>query len=198
MNEDLMMTKKTALTLLAATAALAASIAHAEPATYAIDPTHTFVTFEAQHFGTSTNRGRFDKKAGSITLDKAAKTGKVDVTLETDSINTGTAPFDRHLKSKDFFNVEAFPKATFVSDKLVFEGDKVTAVVGTLTLLGKPQTVTLKANNFNCYQNPMLKREVCGGDFDTTIQRGDFGMTYGLPGIPNDVHLIIQIEAVKQ
>ncbi|MGH6646304.1 YceI family protein [Aquabacterium sp.] len=189
---------KTSLTLLAATAALAASIAHAEPATYAIDPTHTFVTFEAQHFGTSTNRGRFDKKAGSITLDKAAKTGKVDVTLETASINTGTAPFDNHLKSKDFFNVEAFPKATFVSDKLVFEGEKVTAVVGTLTLLGKPQTVTFKAHNFNCYQNPMLKREVCGGDFDTTIQRGDFGMTYGLPGIPNDIHLIIQIEAVKQ
>ncbi|MBA4110862.1 MAG: polyisoprenoid-binding protein [Leptothrix sp. (in: Bacteria)] len=190
--------KKLSLTLLAATAALAAAAAHAEPATYAIDPTHTFVTFEAQHFGTSTNRGRFDKKSGSISLDKAAKTGKVDVTLDTDSINTGTAAFDRHLKGKDFFNVEAFPKATFVSDKLVFEGEKVTAVVGTLTLLGKPQTVTLKANNFNCYQNPMLKREVCGGDFDTTIQRGDFGMTYGLPGIPNDIHLVIQVEAVKQ
>lgn len=190
--------KTLSLTLLAATAALAAAAVHAEPATYAIDPTHTFVTFEAQHFGTSTNRGRFDKKSGSISLDKAAKTGKVDVTLETDSINTGTAAFDRHLKSKDFFNADAFPKATFVSDKLVFDGDKVTAVVGALTLLGKTQTVTFKANNFNCYQNPMLKREVCGGDFDTTIQRGDFGMTYGLPGIPNDVHLIIQVEAVKQ
>lgn len=190
--------KTRSLTLLAATAALAAAAVHAEPATYAIDPTHTFVTFEAQHFGTSTNRGRFDKKSGSISLDKAAKVGKVDVTLETDSINTGTAAFDRHLKSKDFFNADAFPKATFVSDKLVFDGEKLTAVVGALTLLGKTQTVTFKANNFNCYQNPMLKREVCGGDFDTTIQRGDFGMTYGLPGIPNDVHLIIQVEAVKQ
>ncbi len=186
------------LTLLAATAALAAAAVHAEPATYAIDPTHTFVTFEARHFGTSTNRGRFDKKSGTITLDTAAKTGKVDVTLDTDSINTGTAAFDRHLKSKDFFNADAFPKATFVSDKVMFEGDKVSAVVGTLTLLGKPQTVTLKANNFNCYQNPMLKREVCGGDFETTIQRGDFGMTYGLPGIPNDVRLVIQVESVKQ
>ncbi|MBC7699797.1 YceI family protein [Aquabacterium sp.] len=189
---------KISLTLLAATAALAAAAVHAEPATYAIDPTHTFVTFEAKHFGTSTNRGRFDKKSGSITLDVAAKTGKVDVALETASINTGTAPFDNHLKSKDFFNVEAFPKATFTSDKVIFDGDKVSAVVGAFTLLGKTQTVTLKANNFNCYQNPMLKREVCGGDFDTTIQRGDFGMTYGLPGIPNDIHLIIQIEAVKQ
>jgi polyisoprenoid-binding protein YceI len=190
--------KTISLTLLAATAALAASVAHAEPATYAIDPTHTFVTFEAKHFGTSTNRGRFDKKSGSVVLDVAAKTGKVDVTLETGSINTGTAPFDNHLKSKDFFNAEAFPKATFTSDKLIFEGDKVSAVVGTLTLVGKSQTVTFKANNFNCYQNPMLKREVCGGDFDTTIQRGDFGISYGLPFIPNDIHLIIQVEAVKQ
>ena len=190
--------KNTSLTLLAATVALAASIAHAEPTTYAIDPTHTFVTFEAKHFGTSTNRGRFDKKAGSVVLDVAAKTGKVDVTLDTGSINTGTAAFDGHLKGKDFFNAEAFPTATFSSDKVIFEGDKVSAVVGTLTLLGKPQTVTLKANHFNCYQNPMLKRQVCGGDFDTTIQRADFGMSYGLPFIPNDIHLVIQIEAVKQ
>jgi polyisoprenoid-binding protein YceI len=192
------MMKTTSLTLLAAVAALITSAAHAAPATYAIDPTHTYVTFEAKHFNTSTLRGRFDKKSGSVTIDTAAKTGKVDVTLETASINSGYEAFNNHLKSKDFFSAEAFPTATFTSDKVIFDGEKVSAVVGTLTLLGKPQTVTLKANNFNCYQNPMLKREVCGGDFDTTIQRGDFGMTYGLPGIPNDVHLVIQIEAVKQ
>ena len=174
-------------------------VAHAAPATYAIDPTHTFVTFEAKHFGTSTNRGRFDKKSGTVTLDKVAKTGSVDITLDMASINTGTANFDGHLKGKDFFNAEVFPTATFVSDKVIFEGDKVSAVVGTLTLLGKGQTVTLSALNYGCYQNPMLKREVCGGDFDTTIQRSKFGMDYGLAyGIPNDIKLVIQIEAVKQ
>ena len=178
---------------------LASGAAMAAADTYAIDPTHTYVTFEARHFGTSTNRGRFDKKSGTVSIDRAAKTGKVDVTLETSSINTGYEAFNKHLKSKDFFNAEAFPTATFVSDKVIFDGDKVSAVVGTLTLLGKGQTITLKANNYNCYQNPMLKREVCGGDFDTTITRSEFGMDYGIAyGIPDAVHLIIQIEAVKQ
>ena len=166
---------------------------------YAVDPTHTYVTFEAKHFGTSTNRGRFDKKSGSVTLDTAAKTGKVEITLDTGSINTGSAAFDKHLKSKDFFNAEAFPTATFASDKVLFDGDKVVAVVGNLTLLGKTQTVTFKADHFGCYDNPMLKRQVCGGDFQTTIKRSEFGMNYGIAyGIPDDVKLVVQIEAVKQ
>ena len=172
--------------------------AQAQAVSYSIDPTHTFVTFEAKHFGTSTNRGRFDKKAGSISIDRATKTGKVEVTIDTSSINTGTQAFDGHLKSKDFFNAEAFPQATFVGDKLNFEGDKLTSVSGTLTMLGKTQPVTVKTTSYNCYMNPMLKREVCGGDAETTIQRSAFGMSYGLPFIPDDIKLVIQIEAVKQ
>lgn len=179
-------------------AACLSTAAQAAPATYAIDPTHTFVTFEAKHFGTSTNRGRFDKKQGTVTLDKEAKTGKAEISIDMGSINTGTAPFDGHLKSKDFFNAEAFPTATFVGDKFVFEGDKVVEVSGHLTLLGKRQSVTLKATGFGCYENPRLKREVCGGDFETTLQREAFGMSYGLPFIPNDIKLVIQVEAVKQ
>ncbi|MFT3857734.1 MAG: YceI family protein [Aquabacterium sp.] len=181
-----------------AISALMASAAHAAPETYSVDPTHTFVTFEAKHFGTSTNRGRFDKKSGTVVLDKAAKTGKVDISIDMASINTGTTPFDGHLKSADFFNVEKFTTATFTSDKLVFTGDKVTAVQGKLTLLGKTQAVTLTGAGTNCYENPRLKREVCGGDFETTIKRSDFGMSYGLPGIPDDVKLLIQVEAIKQ
>ncbi|HEX5371831.1 MAG TPA: YceI family protein [Aquabacterium sp.] len=179
-------------------AACLSSAAQAAPATYAIDPTHTFVTFEAKHFGTSTNRGRFDKKQGTVTLDKEAKTGKAEITIDMGSINTGTAPFDGHLKSKDFFNAEAFPTATFVGDKFVFDGDKVVEVSGHLTMLGKRQSVTLKATGFGCYENPRLKREVCGGDFETTLQRDAYGMSYGLPFIPNDIKLVIQVEAVKQ
>lgn len=188
---------KTALVAAVSAAALATA-AQAAPTTYTIDPTHTFVTFEAKHFGTSTNRGRFDKKSGSITIDPVAKTGKAEVTIETGSINTGTGPFDGHLKAKDFFNAEAFPTAVFTGDKFTFDGNKVTSVAGTLTLLGKAQPVTLKATNYNCYENPRLKREVCGGDFETTIQRSAYGMSYGLPGIPDEVKLVIQVEAIKQ
>jgi polyisoprenoid-binding protein YceI len=117
-------------TLIAAALAATALTAQAQSATYAIDPTHTFVTFESPHFGTSTNRGRFDKKSGSVQFDRAAKTGKVDITIETGSISTGTAAFDKHLQSKDFFNAAEFPTARFVADKFSFNGDKVSEVAG--------------------------------------------------------------------
>lgn len=188
-------------TLIAAALAVAsfASIAHAEVSTYSIDPTHTFVTFEVPHFGTSTNRGRFDKKEGTIVLDKAAKTGKVELTLDTSSINTGTTAFDKHLQSDSLFNSAAFPNAKFVANTFSFSGDKVSEVSGQLTLLGKTNPVVLKATNFNCYINPMLKREVCGGDFETTIQRSQWDMGWGVNlGIPDSVKLAVQVEAVKQ
>lgn len=186
-------------TLAFAAACATASLAQAQTVNYAIEPTHTFVTFEAKHFGTSTNRGRFDKKEGMVSIDRTAKTGKVDLTIETGSINTGTLPFDGHLRGKDFFNATEFPTARFVGDKFSFDAaGKVTAVAGNLTLIGKTQPVTLTATNFNCYDNPMLKREVCGGDFETTIQRSAYGMTYGLPGIPDNIRLVIQVEAVRQ
>lgn len=186
------------LVLAAALTALGTA-AQAQPATYAIDPTHTFVTFESPHFNTSTNRGRFDKKSGTVTLDKAGKTGKVELTIDTTSINTGVEPFNKHLKSPDFFDAEKFPTATFSSDKFVFDGDKVTAVSGQLTLRGKTNPVTLKALRFNCYQNPMLKREACGGDFETTIQRSQWGIDFGIKmGFADDTKLIIQVEAIQQ
>jgi len=185
-------------TLIAAALFAAAGFAQAQSATYAIDPTHTFVTFEAKHFGTSTLRGRFDKKEGSVSFDKAAKTGKAEITIDMTSVSTGVGPLDGHLKSKDFFNAAENPTAKFVGDKFSFDGDKVSSVAGTLTFLGKTQPVTLTATNFNCYQNPMLKREVCGGDFETTVTRTLFGNNYGVPGIPDNIKLLVQVEAVKQ
>ncbi|MCY7314053.1 MAG: YceI family protein [Rubrivivax sp.] len=168
--------------------------------TYAIDPTHTFVSFEVSHFGTSTNRGRWDKKEGTVQFDRAAKTGRVEITIDMGSINTGVAPFDNHLKSKDFFNATEHPTARFVGEKFVFAGEKVTAVEGTLTLLGKSQPVVLKANNFNCYMSPMVKREVCGGDFEATIQptQWDMAAKYIPAVMPDRVRLIVQAEAIKQ
>ena len=175
-----------------------AAPAHAQPAPYTIDPTHTFVTWEALHFGTSTSRGRFDKKEGRIEIDRSAKTGMVDITIDMASITTGVAPFDTHLKSKDFFDVTTHPTARFQASGFSFDGTRVSAVKGTLTMLGKTQPVELKASRFNCYENPFFKREVCGGDFETTVQRSLFGSTYGLPGIPDNVRLLVQIEAIKQ
>ena len=185
-------------TFLLATLALAAAGA-AQAQTYAADPTHTFVTFEVKHNATSTLRGRFDKKDGSIAIDRAAKTGKAEFTIDMTSVSTGVAPLDTHLKGKDFFNAAENPTAKFVGDKFTFDGTKVSSVAGTLTLGGKTLPVTLNASNFNCAENAMLKREVCGGDFETTIKRSDYGVSYGLNfGIPDNVRLLVQVEAVKQ
>lgn len=184
-------------TLLAATLLAIGTMAQAQ--TYGIDPTHTFVNFEAKHFGTSTLRGRFDKKEGSVTIDRAAKSGKAEITIDMTSVSTGVGALDGHLKGKDFFKSDENPTAKFVGDKFTFDGAKVTAVAGSLTMLGKTMPVTLNATNFNCYDHPMLKREVCGGDFETTIQRSQWGMDYGIKfGIPDSIRLLVQIEAAKQ
>lgn len=184
---------------LAATAAMFAGAAQAETATYAVDPTHTFATFEISHFGASVNRVRIDKKEGTVQLDKAAKTGKVELTLQMDSMNSGTLPFNKHLQSSEIFDAEKFPTAKFVGDKFTFDGDKVASVSGLLTLKGKTQPVTFKANQFACYDSPMVKREVCGGDFETTIDRTAFGVDYGVAyGFPKNVRIVAQIEAIKQ
>jgi polyisoprenoid-binding protein YceI len=172
--------------------------AQAQSATYSIDPTHTFVYFEVTHFGTSTNRGRFDRKEGSVQFDRAGKSGKVDVSFETASVSTGVAPLDKHLQSADFFDTAQFPIARFVGERFGFDGDKLAQVSGNLTLRGKTQPVVLKATRFNCYVNPLLRREVCGGDFEATLRRSQWGMTWGLEnGIPDEVRLLIQVEAIK-
>ncbi|MDD2846613.1 MAG: YceI family protein [Rhodoferax sp.] len=182
-----------------AAATLLAGAAHAAPSEYAIDPTHTFATFEINHFGASVNRGRLDKKQGSVQFDSAGKTGKVEISFDVASINTGTPAFDKHLLSADLFNAAQYPTIKFVSDKFSFNGDKVSEVTGQLTLLGKTAPVTLKANQFACYQSPMLKREVCGGDFEATIDRTQWGMNYGVDwGFAKNVRLVVQVEAVKQ
>ena len=191
--------RKSLFAFAAVAATLAAGAVQAQSATYAVDPTHTFATFEISHFGASVNRGRFDKKEGTIQLDKAAKTGKVELTIDMTSINTGTAPFDKHLQSADIFDAAKYPTAKFVGDKFTFDGDKVVSVAGDLTIKGKTQPATFKANQFACYQSPMLKREVCGGDFETTIDRTAFGADYGVQyGFPKNVRIVAQIEAVKQ
>jgi polyisoprenoid-binding protein YceI len=173
--------------------------AHAQAPNYAIDPTHTFVNYENGHYGTTTNRGRFSTKDGTLFFDRAGQTGKVEIIIDISSVNTGVDFLNRQIQGKDFFNVADFPTATFKSDKFVFNGDKVSEVHGQLTLKGQTHPVVLKATKFNCYLNPILKqREVCGGDFETHIQRSQWGVLWGLQfGFEDDVKLIIQIEAIK-
>ena len=180
-----------------ALAALAAGPAWS--ADYTMDPDHTFVAFEIGHFGTSTNRAQFEKTSGSVSFDRAAKSGKVDVHVATASLHSGTPGFDKHLQSADLFNVAQYPEMRFVSDRFEFDGDRVAKVHGQLTLLGKTAPLVLSALQFNCYESPMLKTEVCGGDFEGSIDRTQWGMDYLVAmGMPKKVRLVVQIEAAKK
>jgi polyisoprenoid-binding protein YceI len=172
--------------------------AQAQAPNYAIDPTHTFVNYEIGHFGTTTNRGRFSTRDGTLFFDRAAQTGKVEIVMDITSINTGVDFLNRQMQGKDFFNVADYPTGKFVSDKFVFNGDKVSEVHGHLTLLGKTNPVVLKAMKFNCYTSPLIKREVCGGDFEANILRSQWGIVWGLNfGFEDAVRLLIQVEAIK-
>ena len=143
--------------------------------------------------------GGFYNLTGTVAFDPKAQTGSVDVRIPVSSLNTGNARFDEHLKSADLFNAAQYPEMRFQSSKWHFKGNKVSSVEGTLTLLGQTHPVTLKATKFNCYNSPMLKTEVCGGDFETVIDRSKWGMNYLVAaGMSKNVKLNIQIEAAKQ
>lgn len=166
-------------------------------ASYVVDPTHTFVLYEVGHYGTTTNRGRFSTRDGSIRVDTGGRSASIDITIDILTVNTGVDALNRHLLSRDFFNVAAHPTARFVADEVAVAGGKIGSVAGALTVLGVTRPVTLRANRFNCYISPVIRRQVCGGDFETTIRRSDFGVTWGLAfGFEDHVRLLVQVEAV--
>lgn len=170
----------------------------AQAADYQLDPDHTFITFEVLHNGTSTVRGRFDATEGRVRFDPAAGTGDARISVNMASINTGSKGFDEHLRTVDFFSVANHPQATFTSTAFHFDGQTVRSVDGMLELLGQSHPVTLRAVRFNCYQNKRLGKEVCGGDFQADLTRSQWGMNFGVPGIPDAVRLQIEVEGVRQ
>lgn len=184
---------------LAALAVLAAAAAHAAPASYAVDDDHTYATFAIDHNGASVNRARFDEVSGTVSFDKAARTGAVDLSIQVRSVYSGSKGFDQHLLSPDLFNAAAHPTMRFVSERLVFDGERLVEVPGQLTLLGQTHPVTLKANQFSCYPNRRAKTEACGGDFEAVIDRSQWGMNYLVDvGMPKAVKITATIEAFKQ
>lgn len=173
--------------------------ARAEPARYAIDADHTYAGFAIDHFGASVNRARFGQPTGHIEFDRAARTGKVDVSVRVKTVSSGSKAFDQHLLGPDLFDAARYPSLRFVSDRLVFEGDRLVEVPGQLTLRGQTHPVTLKARQFTCYDSPMAKTESCGGDFEAVIDRTQWGMDYAVGmGITKAVTITATIEAHKQ
>ncbi len=183
-----------------ATLAMASTLGpvHAGPATYTIDPAHTYPSFEADHFGgLSTWRGKFDNTSGKITLDKNAGTGSVDITVDASSVNFGLDKMNEAARGPELFDVAKFPRATYKGRLTGFAHGAPTRVEGELTLHGVTRPLELTINSFKCVPHPMLKRELCGADAFATFKRDDFGMDSGKSyGFKMDVVLRIQVEAL--
>ncbi|MDQ9168895.1 YceI family protein [Oxalobacteraceae bacterium R-40] len=181
--------------MIAALFALGTASAFAQ--TYTIDPSHTYPSFEADHIGISFWRGKFNKTSGSVMLDRANKTGTMDISIDPNSIDFGHDKMNEHAKGEKLFNVAQHPTITYKGKTIKFDGDTPVAVEGDLTMLGVTKPVPLTITKFKCIEHPMLKREVCGADASAEFKRSDFGMDYGLPRFAPEVKLAIQVEAVK-
>ncbi|MBP7981249.1 MAG: polyisoprenoid-binding protein [Tolumonas sp.] len=170
----------------------------AAPETYVIDGSHTFPRFSYSHFGLSKQLSRFDKTSGTIVLDKEAKTGSVDIVIDTTSVDTGFPVFNGHIQGADFLDTTAFPTATFKSTKVVFKGDAPTEVQGDLTIKGVTKPVTLTVTSFVAMPHPMLQKDAIGANATTVIKRTDFNAGKYAPNVGDDVTIDIAVEAIKQ
>lgn len=182
---------------LIAASVLAAGSALAEPATYTIDSAHTYPAFEADHMGgMSLWRGKFNSTAGTVKLDRAAKTGEMEITVQMGSVDFGHDKMNEHAMSADMFDVAKFPTATYKGKFSKWNGDVPTEVTGELTMHGVTKPVKLSINSFMCKANPMTKKESCGADAMAQINRADFGVNFGANfGFKMDVKVLISIEA---
>ncbi|MGZ8215786.1 YceI family protein [Methylomagnum sp.] len=180
------------------TAILVACPAFAAADKFVIDERHTFPSFEISHIGFSTQRGRFDKTSGTITLDIKNKTGQINISMDANSIDTGLAELEDRLKKEDFFNTAKYPTIIYTADKLVFDGETPTRADGNLTLLGTTKPVSLDIQHFRCGVHPINKKAVCGADAAGVIKRSDFGITAFLPAVGDEVKILIQVEGFKE
>jgi len=192
------MQKLTKLAAALVLATVAAAPALAAPETYVTDGTHTFPRFSYSHFGYSQQLSRFDKTSGKVVFDKAAKTGSVDIVIDTKSVNTGYDTFNEHIQGEDFLDTAKFPTATFKSTKVIFEGDKPAKVEGNLTIKGVTKPVTLTVTSFQAMPHPMLKKDAIGANAFTVIKRSEFNAGKYAPYVGDEVRIDIAIEAIKE
>ena len=179
---------------------LAASIAPAmaAPETFVVEGTHTFPRFSYSHFGYSTQLSRFNKTSGKVVYDKAAKTGSVDIVIDTKSVDTGYATFDEHIQGEDFLDTAKYPTATFKSTKVNFDGDKPASIEGQLTLKGVTKPVMLTVSSFHAMPHPMLKKDAIGANAWTVVKRSEFNAGKYAPYVGDEVRIDIAIEAIKE
>lgn len=190
------LTSLSAALVLATVTVATSTPALATPETYVVDGNHTFPRFSYSHFGFSTQLSRFNKTTGKIVLDKEAKTGEVDVVIDTKSVDTGSI-LDEHIQGEDFLDTAQYPTATFKSTQVIFKGDRPVAIKGNLTLKGVTKPVTLTVTSFRAMPHPMLNKDAIGANAYTVVKRSEFNAGKYAPNVSDEVRIDIAVEAVK-
>lgn len=190
------LTSLSAALVLATVTVATSTPALATPETYVVDGNHTFPRFSYSHFGFSTQLSRFNKTTGKIVLDKEAKTGEVDVVIDTKSVDTGSI-LDEHIQGEDFLDTAQYPTATFKSTQVIFKGDQPVAIKGNLTLKGVTKPVTLTVTSFRAMPHPMLNKDAIGANAYTVVKRSEFNAGKYAPNVSDEVRIDIAVEAIK-
>ncbi|MBY0356148.1 MAG: YceI family protein [Rickettsiales bacterium] len=174
-----------------------ASPSLAKPIRYDIDSAHTDISWMADHLGFSKSIGEFGTSSGHITLDEEQPSeSSVEITVDIASLHTGDSTFDKHLLAKEFFNYDEFKRATFKSTNVTLTGEKTATVTGDLSLHGVTKPLTLGVTLNKIGKNAFSGKQTAGFTVRGLIYRSQYGMTYGLPLVGDQVDLVIEAEAV--
>ena len=167
-------------------------------ANYQLEPIHTQILFFCDHLGFSKSQGEFLSFEGSFSFDPDDVTAsKVEISINTASIDMDNQKWNDHMMNQDFFNVDIFPEMTFISNKVESLADKTMNVYGTLTLLDHSETIVLKVTHNKSGKHPFSGKYTAGFSASTEVKRSLFGMTYGLPALGDDIEIRLEVEGQK-
>lgn len=189
MKKGLILTALAALSL-AGTPALALD-------SYKLDPVHSHAMFKILHLGVGYQYGRFNDIQGTVWVDEAhPANSKVEVVIQTASVDTKAAKRDEHLRSADFFNAKQFPTLSFKSTQVVGAGKDLYKVTGNLTLHGVTKPISLTFHKTGQGKDPWGGYRM-GGEATFTVNRNDYGISFMPDGLGKDVTLMLSFEGVK-
>ncbi len=174
--------------------------ATANAADYVIDTqgAHAFVTFKIKHLGYSWLHGRFNRFDGSFSYDAKTQTGSnILVNIDTASLDSNHAERDKHLRGKDFLNVDKYPTATFKSTNVKFTDDDTATVTGDFTLHGVTKRITFKMDKVGEGQDPWGGYRA-GFEGETSLKLTDYGIDYNLGPASTHVDIGLSIEGVRK
>lgn len=179
----------------AVASAMMFSAAQAAPQTFTLETPHTQILFSVNHLGFSNSYGKFTGYSGTIVFDPdAPETSSVEVSIDAKSVELNDAKWNDHVRNADFLDTEKFPSITFKSTKIDVTGEKTANITGDLTIRGVTKPVVLATVFNKLDKHPMSGEVVAGFSATTKFKRSDFGVSYGVPNVGDDMNIIIEVE----